>query len=442
MQEDGVAVRFVTKLAEPLRVPESVITIPMTLNRQDLSGIVNHLLGKTGTSSAESHLSEFATNGILTDENMNAFDFLINDKFLRSSLSRFMDTNGILKENTLDIEYIVALTVPDEEGQSVDVKEWISDIAVSVDKKQVVLGCCDGTLRVYSSSNWKLLRQSASMGQSVKNVQYGDDSTIYAAYMDGMVRHFDADGQVAAEYGGSNSALSCLQIDLEKQHIAAGNTTGQVLIWGSNNDGIDAGEGNDSEEEEGEKRKKRHRLNQELTPVLLSHGLCVVNAICWVLDGQQLVSCGSDGMVCLWDPATLTKICSLSAPAPFTALQRRTSQALVAATTEGQCLLLSIAKASSTDISPMTIKASPMKRLQGGAWMTDLALPVTTSATQRIATISRDGKIRIWDDRCDRPLNVISAHEGVGLCCSFLDESTLLSGGQDGILHVTPLRSL
>ena len=61
---------------DSIRVTDAPLAIPTKLGRQGLSEVVNHLLGR----SEEQHLK---------------LDFLIDDKLLRASLGKFLQTTGL-----------------------------------------------------------------------------------------------------------------------------------------------------------------------------------------------------------------------------------------------------------------------------------------------------------------------------------------------------------
>ncbi len=67
-----VQVRFVTKLEQA--VPDTPFSVPVRLTRYGLSGVVNHLLGQ---------------------DPPRPYDFLIDSKFLRTTLSKYITAHGL-----------------------------------------------------------------------------------------------------------------------------------------------------------------------------------------------------------------------------------------------------------------------------------------------------------------------------------------------------------
>ncbi|CXI66194.1 ribosome biogenesis protein YTM1, putative [Plasmodium berghei] len=91
-------------------------TIPIYFKRIDLSKMVKKLLN-------------------INDDDDNydgsiSFDFLINKKILRSSISEFLEENNILSESTIEIEYILCLKK--KTSKHIDnISEWISKMIIN-----------------------------------------------------------------------------------------------------------------------------------------------------------------------------------------------------------------------------------------------------------------------------------------------------------------------
>ncbi|CAD2108764.1 ribosome biogenesis protein YTM1, putative [Plasmodium vinckei] len=91
-------------------------TIPIYFKRIDLSKMVKQLLNLDDE-----------------DDNNISFDFLINKKILRSSISEFLEENNILSESTIEIEYILCLKKKTSKNID-DISEWISKMIIIEDK--------------------------------------------------------------------------------------------------------------------------------------------------------------------------------------------------------------------------------------------------------------------------------------------------------------------
>ncbi|ETB60940.1 hypothetical protein YYC_01900 [Plasmodium yoelii 17X] len=92
-------------------------TIPIYFKRIDLSKMVKKLLNINDDD----------------DDGNISFDFLINKKILRSSISEFLEENNILSESTIEIEYILCLKK--KTSKHIDnISEWISKMVIIEDR--------------------------------------------------------------------------------------------------------------------------------------------------------------------------------------------------------------------------------------------------------------------------------------------------------------------
>jgi ribosome biogenesis protein len=147
-----VRVRFVTKVAT-LKVTEVPIAVPETLGRYGLSEVINHLLGSLpGDADSSEDTAEPAKGKAPIP-----FDILIDGRFLRTSLVRYMQRNAVSGEHVVELEYLPALRQPTEEGSDSQ-PDWVGAIASSSgssaasDSAFLATGCYDGCLRLYSDA--------------------------------------------------------------------------------------------------------------------------------------------------------------------------------------------------------------------------------------------------------------------------------------------------
>lgn len=92
LQNFQVRVKFVTKIPS-IRVTETPVAVPETLQRYGLSEVVNHLLGR---------------------DPPTPFDMLVMGRFLRSSLQSVMRRHALSGEAVLEVEYLPAMRQPTE----------------------------------------------------------------------------------------------------------------------------------------------------------------------------------------------------------------------------------------------------------------------------------------------------------------------------------------
>lgn len=108
-----VRVKFVTKIPS-IRVTETPVAVPESLQRYGLSEVVNHLLGR---------------------DPPTPFDMLVMGRFLRSSLRSVMRRHALSGEAVLEVEYLPALRQPTE-AEHAD--------QVCVQRARVCVCACEG----------------------------------------------------------------------------------------------------------------------------------------------------------------------------------------------------------------------------------------------------------------------------------------------------------
>ena len=108
VNEAQVQVRFVRSKSAPNLplAPETPFSVPVKLARLGLSELLNH---------------------IIEDGSTRPYEFLINNRFLRTSLEKFLKNHGLSGEAELELEYIEAMPPPDRDT-STPHPDWISSV--------------------------------------------------------------------------------------------------------------------------------------------------------------------------------------------------------------------------------------------------------------------------------------------------------------------------
>lgn len=84
-----------------------------------------------------------------------AYDFIIDGRFLRTSLKLYLERNQISPENEIVIEYVESSRAP-EPLPSVDQPDWISSIdsfRTSKGRSLLLSGCYDALIRLWDSAD-------------------------------------------------------------------------------------------------------------------------------------------------------------------------------------------------------------------------------------------------------------------------------------------------
>lgn len=94
---EKVRVRFITK-HEEFKVLDAPLAIPSTLNRSGLIEVINHLLSR---------------------DEIQAFDFLVDNRILRQPLYKLLQKLQLSTENVITIEYFPSVSLSEKSEGSI-----------------------------------------------------------------------------------------------------------------------------------------------------------------------------------------------------------------------------------------------------------------------------------------------------------------------------------
>lgn len=222
-----IQVRLTTRTETPISA--TPIVIPTNVTRYSLSQILNHLL-----------------------ENPTPvpYSFLINSTYLPSTLDEYITSNGVSREEVLEIEYVRSVLPPKWEGQWSQ-EDWVG--GVSVRENGVLSGGYDGIVRVWDWSG-NVLGKGKSGDDAlrpVKSVKWMDEGFVSGG-MDGSVRVWKwEDENISLVMEGKGHEASVDSVDFRDGKIISASADGTLRLWSSNpSDGETA-------EETSTKRKRR-----------------------------------------------------------------------------------------------------------------------------------------------------------------------------------------
>lgn len=102
-----VQVRFTTQ-QKKYAIADTPIMIPIQFGKSSLSNLINQILDL---------------------DNVVKFEFIIDGKFLKGTLQKYLEANNLSTENQLLIEYVEAMQPPST-LPSYQHDDWISSIAI------------------------------------------------------------------------------------------------------------------------------------------------------------------------------------------------------------------------------------------------------------------------------------------------------------------------
>jgi len=228
-----IQVRLVTRTETP--ISSTPIVIPTNVTRYSLSQILNHLL-----------------------ENPQPipYSFLINGTYLPSSLDEYITSNGVSREEILEIEYVRSVLPPKWEGRWTQ-DDWVS--GVSVRESGVVTAGYDGIVRVWDWSGNVLAKGKGGDGalRPVKCVKWTENGFVSGG-MDGSVRVWNFDNEILSlTLEGRGHEASIDAVDYKDGKFVSASADGTLRLWST-----DPEQGENVEEVTLKTKKRRTEASQ------------------------------------------------------------------------------------------------------------------------------------------------------------------------------------
>eukprot|EP00397_Hematodinium_sp_SG-2012_P037348 GEMP01040465.1.p1 GENE.GEMP01040465.1~~GEMP01040465.1.p1 ORF type:complete len:405 (+),score=99.34 GEMP01040465.1:55-1269(+) len=403
MDSREVVVRFRTKLGDSYVVPEEDMVIPASLQRYGLSEVVNKLLGR---------------------ETPLPFDFLVENKFIRSSLQEWLAAEKKTAEQTIEVEYVLAAppveTSPKDAGE-----DWISRV-LALGGETAVSTSYDGHLRLHDGLTTKAVQISSAALTALG----GDNERLIIGAADGQVYFADAKGSVlgVGEHHKEGVDAACLSAD--GSTAATGGWDNVVALW--NCDDIKAATS-----------KKRQRP-QSAAGILEGHtGAISCAKFGPAVAKHTLFTTSLDNTIKIWDTTVGSCVNTWSTGKHALSFCYGPGSCVAMSHEDGRITLWDMRTELGLQVEHKT-SLRPHKRM----------CPQVVWAKQdanTLASISHDGTVKLLDPRSlDMPLQTMCLKseddndqlDVKGLCVDFMDDHghSLLSGASDGKVRVHRLR--
>ena len=240
----------------------STISLPSRFSRYELSRLVNEALEL---------------------EKPIPFDFIIQGRLLRESLSEYISKHSLSSETTIELEYVPIIGKP-QESSSDNLPDWVSSISNCEDG--YVAGCYDGSIHVYGKDD-KCIVNKQIHKKPIKCVDYKKvDSIPYicSVSLDNtlhvMQMNDESINEIAVCSGHDSHVLSC-SINPNNGYIISGAWNGSVCIWDT----------------------KKLSNTEENEPIhMLSESLQGISTVTWWNDNP--ITAGWDHVIRIWDLET------------------------------------------------------------------------------------------------------------------------------------------
>eukprot|EP00484_Ammonia_sp_Unknown_P022829 CAMPEP_0197031640 /NCGR_PEP_ID=MMETSP1384-20130603/10590_1 /TAXON_ID=29189 /ORGANISM="Ammonia sp." /LENGTH=513 /DNA_ID=CAMNT_0042461199 /DNA_START=42 /DNA_END=1580 /DNA_ORIENTATION=- len=471
--QSTLQVQFTTKIAEQsMRCDETIYALTSTLKPVELSKVVNHILNKTQA------------------EDLVDFDFLIDNQYIlpSKSLAEHLSENDISSEQTLIVEYIEKTIEPSAKS-SHQHPDWVSCVdALKLDL--FITGCYDGIIRVWKP-NEELFCQYRGHIAPIKGISalY----TTKSSTSNGNVYYFStvAKDRSVKVFGLTESSkqiqqickidtksqkqshrytVDCVSAPYPSKVFATGSADREIKIYRMQHkhEKVDADLADDDEDKKSEPPSKKRKLNDMEASVEASMDqeaedeadedddmqdeseTAVLSNVSTLRGHSDAVKCldwahpsalysGSwDNCIKLWDVHKEIDSYTWSTRSGVSCLKFWNAQKVLISAHTNQKIAIwdprTDRNISSKTMSEMTFRSHRLPitgiDVDGMAGMEETNKGKLRNSDYLFITSSHDGKLKIWDIRCQTPLYNVEKHEGKVLCVGWYG-NTIVSGGAD-----------
>ncbi|EXJ78515.1 ribosome biogenesis protein ytm1 [Capronia coronata CBS 617.96] len=386
-QNSQVRVRLTTRDADLVLEDNAPILIPTSFRRYALSTLVNSLL---------------------KSEKSVPLEFLINGKYLRTTIDEYLTENGLSPETTLTVEYARA-RIPPQYVTSFEHDDWVSDVDVlSGQSPRILSASYDGLLRVWNTSAQVLVtspgRAHGGHGSFIKSAKFVSPDQIVSGSFDRTLRLWryteDQDGFSASltpqlELYGHKSSVDSVCPHSGSGRILSASSDHSVGLWSTRKSDAPAAPEAlvpRARTKDGKRRKLSETTLSQRGPLALmqQHTGPVSGAIFDSNDATVGYSSSWDQTVRTWDLVTASLVDTRPISSALLSIEHMPSLHLIAAGSISRVIKLIDPRVSAATVAAMTLKGHKNS-------VVSLARDPTNEYT--LVSGSHDGTCRVWDVR-------------------------------------------
>ncbi|KAL8445897.1 hypothetical protein Emag_004976 [Eimeria magna] len=472
-------VYFTTSLPEPFKLPQEPLSVETSFRRAELSKLVNRLLQEQAPAASW--------------PGAQPLDFFVDGKtLLRGSLGEHMQHQGLTAEVSIHLEYELA-TRKGREAVLPPAPDWISGLSTPSPSGPIITASYDGGLRVYSAASVEAflsaddprwlphvvsLQQGPLVGVGCVGLSENECSTsaCFAVTQGGGLLSLSLPNEGSSwkhtlTFAGCHGGpASCVATSADARLTAVGGTDGVLTVWGTAEAAAAAQQASTAaaaaaSSRSSSGRQKRRVTSEEtvgcstLSPSLRLSAAhqneqpITALAFSGVLQEGGLVSSGLDGCLKLWNTKGQEIASWTCTAAPLSVSWKpHEGSVLAAAHEDGRVRLWDVRtphEAEATSSISSSNNSSSSGKDNGFAQQLvfkarHARLPGCvswSSSPHLLASAGQDGCVVIYDVRSPAAALVVFKAETGGLparllCCSWLGDKAVVSGGSDGRVRV------
>ncbi|CAH6718294.1 ribosome biogenesis protein Ytm1p [[Candida] jaroonii] len=435
-----VKIKFFTKEEDTsIQVNDTPLYVPTSLKRYGLSEVVNHLITKENP-----------------EHKITPFDFLIDGKLLRTSLSDYLTKNGLSSEAFISLEYTKAV-LPPSFLASFNNNDWISSldtIKVGGDSK-ILSGSYDGIVRIYDMSG-KIEKQFSGHSSSIKSVKWITPSRLVSSGNDRQIRLWknqttdsiaeddeDEDpeeGKTIALLEGHKAPVVSLDVNVQSNRILSASSDNDIGLWSTNYkemNNIEVMAYDDNVISTSSKKRKKMAVKdatlRRKSPlsILTGHKQPVEDIIFDKMDNTVSYSVSQDHSIKTWDLVTGKVVDTRSTGFSLLSILQKPTKNLIITGSSARHINLHDPRVNSEELIN--------SKLVGHSNMV-VSLSDCTYNDNMFISGSHDGYVKVWDIRSLNPLYTITREENTKnvkiFDVAWDKEIGIISGGSDKKLQI------